>query len=398
MTANTRSNVLRPANFGKPFLAGAATFLIAVLAVQFAHAQTEKVAYSFRNGADGVYPSAGVVRDSAGNLYGTTTYGGAYGLGTVFKLSKHGKTTLYNFAGKDGAHPGNLIRDAAGNLYGITGDGGDLSCVVQTGCGTVFKLDTKGTESVLHNFTESSMDGGNPTGLTMDAKGNLFGTTEYGGSANVGILFKLDTAGKETVLYTFSGGTDGANPTGVIVDGAGNLYGTTSYGGAFTWGTVFKLNVGGKEMTLHSFASGADGGNPTGALVMDAVGNLYGTTSTGGVAGTGTLFEIERTGKESVLHSFSQPGDGGYPGLGLSRDSAGNLYGNTVLGGTYNGGTVFKYDALGNERVLHSFSGADGEYPGGALVLNPTVSGIVVYGTTQQGGADGSGAVFEIVP
>ena len=367
-----------------------------------AMAQSETVAYSFLNAADGVYPSAGVVRDSAGNIYGTTTYGGANGLGTVFKLSANGKTTLHNFAGKDGAHPTNLIRDAAGNLYGITADGGDLSCQSGMGCGTVYRLDASGKLSVVHSFTESSTDGGNPTGLTIDPTGNIYGTTEYGGIANLGTVFRINTSGRETILHSFTGGSDGAIPLGgVVLDTVGNVYGTTSSGGTGNAGSVFKIDTTGKESVLYRFTGGngsTDGKNPMAGLVMNSAGNLYGTTDIGGTANAGTIFEVDATGRETILHSFAGSADGSYPQATLSLDSRGNLYGGTALGGTHGLGTVFKYSTSGVESVLHSFSGAHGQYPAGPLALRSTATGVVIYGTTQQGGTYGWGAVYDIVP
>jgi uncharacterized repeat protein (TIGR03803 family) len=184
------------------------------------------VLHSFTGGADGGTLLGSLVRDSAGNLYGTTESGGAGGLGTVFKLDATGtETVLHSFAGgSDGANPhAGLIRDAAGNLYGTTKFGGP------SGDGVVFKVDKSG-ERVLHSFTGT--DGAKPAAaLIQDSAGNLYGTTSFGGAAGAGTVFKLDTTGTETVLYSFSGGADGSNPFGLIQDSSGNLYGTTIRGG-----------------------------------------------------------------------------------------------------------------------------------------------------------------------
>jgi uncharacterized repeat protein (TIGR03803 family) len=399
---------LRSHSGGAPRLSFAAAFAMAgvitaaALSAQPAQAQAETVLHSFRDGPrDGQLPSAGLIRDKGGNLYGATITGGAFGAGAVFKLSKRGETILYSFRGKaDGASPGGLFRDAAGTLYGTTSAGGDITCNNGSGCGTLFKIDPTGRETVLHRFADSTTDGGYPAAcLVRDAKGDFYGATFLGGTSSSGTVFRLDTAGKVTVVYNFtggSGGQDGINPNGVILDAAGNLYGTTVFGGAHTWGTVFMLDPTGKETVLYSFAYGADGGNPMGGLVRDAAGNLYGTTQIGGgPANAGTIFKVDPTGKETVLHSFSQPGDGGYPQSGMVRDGAGNLYGSTTLGGTIGDGTVFKYDTAGNETVLHSFGGAnDGQYPGD-LTLDAAGH---IYGTTQQGGTADWGTVFKIVP
>src|SRR5271157_3461030 len=300
----------------------------------------ETVLYSFtRVGGDGAGPYAGLVLDAQGNLYGTTYAGGnpactleGPGCGTVFKVDTTGKeTVLHSFTGTggDGANPyAGLVRDAQGNLYGTTYVGG-------AGYGTVFKLDTTGKETVLYSFT--GYDGSGPeAGLVLDAQGNLYGTTKYGGNLacyapyGCGTVFKLDTTGKETVLYSFTGtGTgDGEAPeAGLVLDTKGNLYGTTPYGGtnggASNGGTVFKVDTTGKETVLYSFAgTGAgDGQNPEAGLVLDAQGNLYGTTYFGGANAGGTVFKVDTTGKETVLHSFT--GTGGGRRTALGRFSAG---------------------------------------------------------------------------
>ena len=316
-------------------LALAIMFVPVVLAAGSAQAQTyaETVLHSFTvTGGDGAYSLAGLVLDAQGNLYGTTDGGGA-GYGTVFKVDTAGKeTVLYSFTGTggDGAVPeAGLVQDAQGNLYGTTVDGGAF------GQGTVFKLDTTGKETVLYSFT--GYDGSGPeAGLVLDAQGNLYGTTKYGGNLacyapyGCGTVFKLDTTGKETVLYSFTGtGTgDGEAPeAGLVLDTKGNLYGTTPYGGtnggASNGGTVFKVDTTGKETVLYSFAgTGAgDGQNPEAGLVLDAQGNLYGTTYFGGANAGGTVFKVDTTGKETVLHSFT--GTGGGRRTALGRFSAG---------------------------------------------------------------------------
>jgi uncharacterized repeat protein (TIGR03803 family) len=250
--------------------------------------------YSFKGGADGVSPYAGVIQDAQGNLYGTTFYGGEVacsgGCGTVFKLSKTGKeTVLYRFkGGADGASPiAGVIQDADGTLYGTAVLGGDTTCA--GGCGVVFKLNKTGKLTVLHRFTGGS-DGGQPaTGVIQDAHGNLYGTAEFGGDLSCGqdgvgcgTVFKLSKTGKYTVLHTFTGGTDGANPNaGVIKDANGNLYGTTYDGGSSHCnsgcGTVFTLSATGKETVLYRFEGPPDGQGPEGQLVRDARGNSTGS-------------------------------------------------------------------------------------------------------------------------
>jgi len=379
-------------------LALAILLLSPVVTTLSAQAQTLTVLYSFKGGADGVQPYAGLLRDAAGNLYGTTYSGGApCNCGTVFKLDATGKeTVLHSFAGGDGQGPAaGLIRDAAGNLYGTTQYGG------ASGGGTVFKLDATGKETVLYSFTAGA-DGALPfSRLVRDAAGNLYGTTYFGDFCNCGTVFKLDATGKETVLHSFAG-RDGQNPyAGLVRGAAGNLYGTTAVGGASGQGTVVGLNAAGKFKVLHSFA-GADGANPYAGLVRDAAGNLYGATQVGGSSnncsrGCGTVFKLDTTGAETVLYSFTGPPDGQYPFASLVRDAAGNLYGATFEGGASGKGTVFKLDATGKETVLHSFAGADGAYPVIVGGLARDAAGNL-YGTTQYGGASDSGTVFKLAP
>ncbi len=292
----------------------------------------ETVLYRFTGGADGAIPLSGVVQDAQGNLYGGTFIQGVYGYGTVFKLDTSGKeTVLYSFGGLDGARPGYLVLDTEGNLYGTTKYGGPF------GRGTVFKLDTTGKETVLCDFVKAK-DGVGPSGpFVRDAQGNLYGTTSAGGALH-GVVFKVDTTGKETVLYTFLGKLygDGAGPQGVAQDAQGNLYGITGGGGAYSYGTVFKVDTTGKETVLHSFTGGADGKHPM-SFVLDSQGNLFCTTYKGGAHNHGTIFEVDATGKETVIYNFT--GTEGYGGLGL--DAQGILYGATS-GGAYGYGTVFK--------------------------------------------------------
>jgi len=229
------------------------------------------------------------------------------------------------------------------------------------------------TYSVLYSFTGGA-DGGYPlASLVPDTKGNLYGTTSERGAYGAGTVFKVATNRQLIVLYSFTGGADGANPYGGLVqDPQGNLYGTTNGGGAYGVGTVFKLDTNGNETVLHSFSNGPDGASPQAGLVLDTQGNLFGTTTGGGAKDWGTVFKLDPTGNETVLHSFASfDGDGSLPSSGLVMDAQGNLYGTTVEGGTHVYGTVYKIDQTGNETVLHSFTGGkpDGESPDGGVVL-----------------------------
>ena len=303
------------------------------------------VLHSF-NGHDGYQPFSGVIRDNQGNLYGTTEKGGAFSGGTVFKLSPSGKLTVLHSFGQagtaDGYYPAaGVIRDAAGNLFGTTSLGGTLG----GGLGAVFKLDPTGNETVLHSF--AGADGATPyAGLIRDSSGNLYGTT-VGGGASCGLdcfgtVFKLELRGVETVVYSFENTPDGESPQGNLIrDNEGNLYSTTAFGGTAGQGTVFKIDSAGGESVLYSFSGGLDGGAPIGGLVRDSGGNLYGVASTS-EKGTGVVFKLDRSGKETVLHSFTGGTDGKTPFAGLAQDAAGNLYGTTLYGGNRNCGVVFK--------------------------------------------------------
>jgi uncharacterized repeat protein (TIGR03803 family) len=381
-------------------------------AVRPAHAQTETVLHSFSdNGRDGHTPVGGLIFDSVGNLYGTSWYGGTYNDGSVFELTHRthggwGEKILHSFNGNsaDGFGPfANLVIDAAGNLYGTTCFGGT------EGGGTVFELTPQEsgdwTETVLHNFG-SGKDGICPkSGLIFDPAGNLYGTTYQGGAKGAGTVFELTqgTSGAwtEKILHSFDDTGDGGNypQNGLILDSSGNLYGASNQ-------TVFELTPratgGWTEKLLYVFNSdGIDGFDPE-FVIFGADGNLYGTTYTGGTEGDGTVFELlpKATGRwtEKVLHSFNGE-DGVFCYAGLVFDAAGNLYGAVVEGGTYNHGTVFKLTPQegGNwiETTLHSFDDKDGSYPWNALVLDSAGN---LYGTAESGGAFGYGVVFEIKP
>jgi len=396
-------------------VAGAALALVAILVTAVfsgsAQAQTFTLLYTFTGGADGGDPIGGLIMDGQDNLYGTTAEGGnpacPHGCGTVFKLDTTGKeTVLYSFTGtgKDGFFPSaSLVRDAQGNLYGTTQGGG-------TGkYGTVFELDPTGNETILYSFTGAG-DGATPrSGLVLDDQGNLYGTTDSGGNLTCdgglgcGTVFKVGPSGTETVLHSFTGmGGDGVVPSGgLALDAQGNLYGTTEFGGEygspFGYGTVFKVDGTGKETVLHSFNL-TDGYDPWAGLVLDALGNLYGTTRQGspGVAGgPGVVFKLTKKNKETVLHRFGRPNDGLFPTAGVVRDAQGNLYGTTSSGGFWNCGTVFKIDKTGKETLLYVFTGgSDGASPYAGLVQDAQGN---LYGTTTGSFGTG-GTVFKITP
>lgn len=375
-------------------------------------------------GTGGKAPTAGLIVDSQGNLYGTTSEGGTFNVGTVYELSptQEGGWTykgLHIFKGgdTDGAMPAaSLIFDDSGNLYGTTARGGahDL--------GTVFELTPNGdgtwSESILYFF---SADGGGiqpEASLVFDDLGNIYGTTFSGGSYGRGTAFELlsTTEGtwNEVDIHDFSGSDfgDGANPEGdLIFDTAGNLYGTSSAGGGAGCsqdagcGTIFELSPSGSgwgEKLLYIFQGGNDGAVPLAGLTIDSIGNLYGTTGSGGsTKDCGTVFELSLSSdqwKETLLHRFLTKNDGKEPLSSLTFDQSGNLYGTTYGGGNYGEGTVFQLikTSGGNWNEAHySFGRAgDGQLPKGSVVFDSMGN---LYGTTSEGGS-GNGIVFEFHP
>jgi uncharacterized repeat protein (TIGR03803 family) len=371
--------------------------MILLLAIAFvpmggvrAQAQDYAVLHYFTNGADGFDVGHVLSQDSKGNIYGTTNVGGVggtcvvVGCGTIFKVDSSGNhTVLYNFkGGTDGSHPiSGVIRDQHGNLYGTTQAGGALDV------GTVFKLDSAGNHTVLYSFAGGA-DGSTPVGgLVRDSKGDLYGTTSAGGSGGgYGTIFQVSAGGTHTVLHNFSY-SDGIGPAATLFrDSKRNLYGTTNSGGVGGYGTVFKLDSAGNYSVLHSFTGGAGGLEPYYAGVIgDPRGNLYGTTRAGGTFNFGTVFKLDADGNYTVLYSFTGGADGGYPMAGLVRDSKHNLYGTTEGGGTGGNcnigcGIVFKLDSADTETVLHNFiGGSDGVFPMGELLRNSNGN---LYGTT----------------
>jgi uncharacterized repeat protein (TIGR03803 family) len=386
----------------------AAMFALA-LAVSPAQAQTFKVLHQFNSQNDGAESEGAILRDAAGNLYGTTAFPG-----TVFKINPKGKESI--LAAMDSPAPGlaapsgTLIQDQAGNLYGVA-EGGP------GGAGAVYKVSLKGKTTILFAFQgglNTDTPKGPAGGLLMDKSGNIFGAAQFGSNQTCrigcGSIFQLDPLGNLNLLYKFTGGSDGGNPIGPLVqDADGNFYGVAQSGGDFTCpekflihkagcGVVFKLAANGKLTVLHTFTGRTDGAVPQGGLLLDAAGTLFGTTLTGGNFEHGTVFKIAKDGTYTVLHRLTQR-EGRNPNGGLVEDPAGNLYGTAQLGGADNLGSVFRLSQDGTVKVLHAFTGLeDGAVPFAGLFRDDAGH---LYGTTVKNfliQIVQGGNVFEITP
>ena len=408
--------------------------LIALTFVSVAPAaSTEKVVYSFSSVGGGMNPTGNLTPAGGQVFFGETQFGGTGtlcggdGCGTVFELRRSGnvwtKTTIYSFkGGTDGQYPlGGLVLDGSGNLYGTAFEGGTY------GLGRAFELTNSHgiwTETILHDFGSDDTDGAWPAaGVILDAAGNLYGTTSYGGASNGGTAFELvrSSAWKENILHAFGSGSDGSGVfAGLVMDSAGDLFGTTDEGGTgsscfYGCGIVFELTPSGgswTESVIHNFTGEPDGAGSESPLIFDSAGNLYGVTQGGG-SGTqcgscGTAFELvpgtNGSWTETVIYSFgSYQDDGWEPISALALDQTGNLYGATFQGGTgfcVGGcGTVFELAPSSNgwsESLLHSFlESGDGKLPAGGVVLDNAGN---LYGTTGGGGSRDSGIVYVIKP
>lgn len=423
---------------------------------QTQQASPEQVLYRFQGGNDGIYPVGNLASDSSGNLYGVTEYGGLTNKGTFYELSPNGsggwtEAVLYSFqGGSDGEYPSaGLIFDTAGNLYGTTrlgGEGNPSNCG-STGCGTVFELSPNGSggwaESVLYSLEGGSTDGIEPAGLTFDKNGNMYGVIQYGGvgcpDIGCGSIFELSpnpggSGWTEKILHQFQGTSDGSLPQPILTfDASGNLYGSAAYGGSFGVGVVFELSPNGgggwSESTVHAFQGNNDGSVPNGGLIFDPSGNLYGTTQSGpnsnqgqcggqvSPPGCGTVFKLSPDGAggwvESVPFVFPNGSGGALPQAGLVMDGFGNFYGTTVGGGNslftpcpgsgWPGcGTAFELSPAGGtltETPLYIFQGAsDGSGPVSALLFGQAgqLYAMAGGGSGNPCGGVGCGVVFAV--
>ena len=402
-------------------LAAAAFALCLVLFAGSAQASSGKLLYSFcaaASCADGIEPQGVLAMDSAGNIYGTTSGGGAHAGGAVFRVSSAGKeTVLYSFCTKtnctDGKKPtGGVVFDSAGNLLGTTSNGG------ASGNGAVFALSPTGVLTVLYSFA-GGKDGEGPLAAPfIGSGGTLYGTTYEGGagascgnSFGCGTVFSLSSTGKETVLYAFcklNDCADGAGPAAApIADSKGNLYGTTLFGGngslnVFSGdGVAFKLSKKGQETVLHAFCAEkncTDGITPNGSLVASGKKTFFGQTIGGGASEIGTLFKLTSKGKESVVYAFDRSDGLCLPEGNLVMDKAGNFYGKAVSANCTSEGdgtNVFEVTPSGQAKILYFFflSEDGGSFPQAGLVLGNDGN---LYGATQFGGANSGGAVFEV--
>jgi uncharacterized repeat protein (TIGR03803 family) len=350
--------------------------------------------------ANGKYPNGPLVQATNGDLYGTTSYGGAgssckYGCGTIFKITPNGAlTTVHSFNLSDGADPLVLVQASDGYLYGLTRYGGESNCLFPCGYGTFFKITPAGVLTTVSTFNANSFGQFGPSSLMQAANGNFYGTT-YSSSVGIldGTIFEMTPAGVVTILYEFYGTNTGDADGGLVQGRDGNLYGTTSAGGVIAdgcaagCGTIFKITPAGVFSILHSFDF-TDGFLPNG-LVQATAGDLYGTTQNGGNnygdIGEGTIFKITLAGALTTLHIFNGP-DGDEPEAGLVQATDGNFYGTTFGGGTNGGyGTIFEITPSGVLTTLHSFGASGGVEPQAELVQATNGD---LYGTTRFGGGD----------
>jgi len=406
---------------------------LTVSLVSYAFAgSSERVVHSFAGSPDGSDPATALTFDSQGNIYGTTATGGSDGCGTVFQLVPAGggswqENVLFSFnCFEQGKNPyGGVTLDAQGNLYGTTVAGGSGGFCTGDGCGVVYKLAKSGgtwNETVLYNFGDSPDGWGAGGAVAFDSAGNLYGTTPDGGANEAGTVYQLaqnNGQWTETIIHDFTGGDDGGvgGLGRLLVDSFGNIYGVAEIGGMYGAGTLFRMQRGAggswQFATLYAFQGQPDAGFPYGGLIADTHGNLYGTTYYGGANGAGTVYKVgpranARPGpnavawRESVLYSFQESTDGGFPLSTLVFDPSGNLLGTTSMGGDpgCDCGVAFMLTPNNHggwdQSVLHTFgSNHDAAYPNYGLTSDGAGN---YFGTGVYGGSANMGAAFELTP
>jgi uncharacterized repeat protein (TIGR03803 family) len=344
-------------------------------------AQTYELVHAFRNSGqlapDDKPSQSSLIQAQDGYLYGTTYWGGTNGVGTVYRMDLDGNvTTIHSFAYADGANPSAaLVQATDGLFYGVTTRGGAQNR------GVVFRMDSSGRVTRLHSFQGN--DGSEPRGALVQAiDGDLYGTTYSGGTNNYGTVFRIGSSGELTTLHSFVRNVDGSEPAAALLEAsAGALYGTTTTGGSGGQGTVFRIDTGGSLTTVHAF-HGSDGGWPHSGLIKASDGLLYGTTRGGGAAGFGTVFRLDALEDLTTLHSFDEQVDGLFPFASLVQATDGALYGTTAgngYGGPYAAGIIFRITPSGGFSTVYNFETTNLAQPRTALVQ---ASNGKLYGTT----------------
>jgi uncharacterized repeat protein (TIGR03803 family) len=394
--------IIKQAFLQRVMLTAAAATFLAIAPLEAAMAQTYKVLYSFLGGAQGYDPAGKPLLDGKGHIFGTTIFGGAAGEGLIFSLNAKSEfSILYSFLGApDGSAPlAGLAEGSKDHLFGTASGGGTR------GNGGLFEI---GTDGNTYRFEPMSPALGEHLygGLVQGTAGSFFGLAGAGGAFGMGAVFSVSPTGTIADFHSFAGGADGAGPGSgnLAEDASGNLYGTTESGGTGKYGVLFKLTPQGAETILYTFRGKNFGGfciQPNNSVALDSAGNIYGSTidGSGPNGGHGCVYKLSPEGQFTVLHYFTGNGggtdDGAYPMRGVSLDAAGNIYGTTLLGGYDNLGTIYRIGPSGRYTLLHSFeNGVDGV---GQFVSELTIdpSGPVL-GVNQGGGAFGYGNLFEI--
>ena len=370
--------------------------MVLVCVSSLAFGQAVSLVYSFGNTSD-VGPMGSLIQGRDGAVYGASSgFGTRETDGTVFRMASGGRlSSVHDFAGSDGQNPLGISLGIDGNFYGVAEGGGN------SGAGVLFKLTPSGAFDVLYQFTGGS-DGSNPQAQPIQASdGNFYGTTDAD-SSTAGVVYKyVLTSGTVSTIYSFN--TDQLQSyiiqAPVVEGNDGNLYGTSTSGGVNGCGTIFELSISGALIQLYSFPCGAGGSIPVAPLIQASDGNLYGTTEGGGIMtskcpqGCGTIFKLSE-GAVTILYEFSSsPHDGQYPIASLVEGTDGNLYGTTDEGGTVGFGTIYQVSTSGQYKQLYSFSSKFGRYPSGGLLQHTNGK---FYGTAFQGGTYGEGTLFTL--